>query len=247
MGTRFTAGNLITGSNVRPGARNGGGRCGLAFKKRKTPLETIVRQNRPGIRNRRSGQNEFRGRIYAAIKTSINAGMQHDNGKCQTLLISQEYPQLVFQITVFAVWLPPRRKPTLVFRGVISMGKNRMAFAMRIAVLACLSSTLGLAESWSGTLVDSRCWDSEENNTRATSTYVDRDANSRSGFARRKQKRDLLWLCYPVALTSKLDAAGNERAAELVRKSDKRNAVAVVITGETNGNTIKVNSISMAR
>jgi hypothetical protein len=133
------------------------------------------------------------------------------------------------------------------FRGVISMGKNRMAFAMRIAVLACLSSTLGLAQSWSGTLVDSRCWDSEENNTRATSTYVDRESNLEIRLCSPKAKTRSFVVVLPGGLNFKLDAAGNERAAELVQKSDKRNAVTVLITGETSGNIIKVDSISMAR
>lgn len=55
------------------------------------------------------------------------------------------------------------------------MGKSLMALAMQLAALACLSSTLGLAESWSGVLVDSRCWESEEGNVtrKDSSNYVD--------------------------------------------------------------------------
>jgi hypothetical protein len=127
------------------------------------------------------------------------------------------------------------------------MSNNRMAFAMRVAVLACLSSTLGLAESWSGTLVDSRCWDSEENNTRATSIYVDRDSNLGIRLCSPKAKTRSFMVVLPDGLNLKLDATGNEKAAELVQKSDKKNGVNVVITGETNGNTIKVYSMSMAR
>ena len=127
------------------------------------------------------------------------------------------------------------------------MGKNRMALAMRIAVLACLSSSLGLAERWSGTLVDSRCWDSEENNTRATSTYVDRDSNLEIQLCSPKAKTKSFVVVLPDGLSFRLDAAGNERAAELVRKSDKRNAITVLIAGETSGNTIKVDSISFAQ
>jgi hypothetical protein len=127
------------------------------------------------------------------------------------------------------------------------MSNNRMTFAMRIAVLACLSSTLGLAESWSGTLVDSRCWDSEENNTRATSIYVDRDSNLGVRLCSPKAKTKSFAVVLPDGLNLKLDAAGNQRAAERLQKSDKKNAVTVIIIGEANGNTIAVASISMAR
>jgi len=118
---------------------------------------------------------------------------------------------------------------------------------MWIAVLACLSPTLGLAESWSGTLVDSRCWDSEENNTRATSIYVDRDRNMEIRLCSPKAKTKSFAVVLPDGFSLRLDGAGNERAAELVQRSNKRNAVTVVITGETSGNTVKVDSISIAR
>jgi len=127
------------------------------------------------------------------------------------------------------------------------MDKNVMALATRPAALVCLSSALGLAESWSGALVDSRCWDSEENNTRATSIYVDRDRNLEIGLCSPKAKTTSFTIVLPDGLSLKLDAAGNARAAELVQKTGKKPSISVAITGETSRNTIKVESISMAR
>ena len=47
----------------------------------------------------------------------------------------------------------------------------------KLAILICLASTLGLAESWSGALVDSKCFASEESNVNLhdSLTNVDRD------------------------------------------------------------------------
>jgi hypothetical protein len=48
-------------------------------------------------------------------------------------------------------------------------------------------------------------------------------------------------------LSLKLDSVGNAKATELVRKTGKRSRFPVAITGEISRNTIKVDSISMAR
>ena len=127
------------------------------------------------------------------------------------------------------------------------MCKNMIAGAMRFAGLVCFSSAVCLAESWSGALVDSRCWNSEEANTRATSVYVDRDGNQelRSCYPQAKTKS------FAVVLTDglnlKLDAEGNARAAKLVQGTPRQTTLMVVITGEANKNTINVDSISRAR
>lgn len=128
------------------------------------------------------------------------------------------------------------------------MSNTRMAFAIRIAVLACLSSTLGLAaESWSGTLVDSRCGESEENNTRATSIRVDRDSNLGIRLCSPKSGTKSFVVVLPDGLDLKRNASGNQRAAELVQQFDRKSAVSVIVTGAAHGKTIQVDSISMAR
>ena len=47
----------------------------------------------------------------------------------------------------------------------------------RIVTLICLASTLSFAGTWSGLLVDSRCYEAEERNVNPTDTLtsVDRD------------------------------------------------------------------------
>jgi len=127
------------------------------------------------------------------------------------------------------------------------MDKNLITFAIRLTALACLSSALALAASWSGTLVDSRCWDTAENNTRDTSVYVDRDGNLEIRLCSPRAKTKSFAVVLPGGLNLKLDAAGNARAAELVQKTGGKSPVTVAITGEASGNTIKVDSISMRR
>ena len=94
------------------------------------------------------------------------------------------------------------------------MHNNLMALAMRATVLACLSSAVGHAETWSGTLVDSRCWDFYENNTKDTSIYVDRDRNMEIRFCSPTAKTKSFAVVLPDGMNLKLDSAGNAKASE---------------------------------
>lgn len=127
------------------------------------------------------------------------------------------------------------------------MNSGLMVTVTRLAALACLSSALGLAESWSGTLVDSRCWDSEENNIKDTSIYVDRDRNLEVRACSPKAKTKSFAIVLPDGLNLKLDSAGNAKAADLVQKIGKQSTPRVLVTGETDRNVIKVDSISTAQ
>jgi hypothetical protein len=127
------------------------------------------------------------------------------------------------------------------------MDKNVMALAMRLTGLVCLSSALSLAESWSGALVDSGCWESEKDNTRSTSVYVDRDGDRELRFCAPKAKTKSFAVVLSDGRSLKLDAAGNARAVALIQKTDKKNPVTVVVNGEASKNVIKVDSISAAK
>jgi len=127
------------------------------------------------------------------------------------------------------------------------MDKKPMALAMRFAFLACLSSVVGVAETRSGTLVDSRCWDFEENNSKDTSIYVDRDKNMEIRSCSPTAKTTSFAVVLPDGLTFRLDNLGNAKAAELIQKIGKRSTVTVAVTGETNRSIIMVDSISVVR
>ncbi len=121
-------------------------------------------------------------------------------------------------------------------------------FTLRLAASFVLSSALTFAGSWSGVLVDSKCFDSEERNVNPTDTLtnVDRDRNLEIDYCSPRTKTKSFAVVQRDGLSFHLDSAGNAQAAELVRKTGKKSVFPVVVTGEMSKNIVKVDSISMA-
>jgi hypothetical protein len=121
-----------------------------------------------------------------------------------------------------------------------------MALTLRIVALLALSVALGFAESWSGSLVDSKCYASRERNVNPTDTLtnVDRDGNEEIRFCSPSSKTRSFAVVKSDGRGLNLDSAGNAKAAELVRTSRKRRPFSVAITGEMVGEAIRVDSIS---
>jgi hypothetical protein len=119
----------------------------------------------------------------------------------------------------------------------------------RLIALLCLSSALSLAGSWSGVLVDAKCYASEERNVNPTDTltHVDRDQNSEIRYCSPRSKTRAFAVVQQDGAIYKLDSAGDLKAVELLRKTGKRSRFPVAITGEMSGSIIKVDSISVAR
>lgn len=122
------------------------------------------------------------------------------------------------------------------------------------AALICLTPTPGLAQSWSGTLVDSKCYDSEERsfNPFDISPNLDRDKDQEIRRCTPNSKTKTFAVVEQGGqATFKLDPFGNERAVALVRKYGrefgKKSLREVTITGERKGDTILVHSISNAK
>lgn len=118
---------------------------------------------------------------------------------------------------------------------------------MRILALFCLSSALSFAASWSGALVDSKCYDAEERNVNPwdTTTSVDRDKDMEIRHCSPSPKTKSFAIVDFDGLSYKLDSAGNAKAADIVRGIGKKSHVAVAIDGELDKHTIKVASISV--
>jgi hypothetical protein len=118
--------------------------------------------------------------------------------------------------------------------------------AVRFAALLSLSGTLCLARTWSGSLVDSKCYAAEERNVNPTDTLtnVDRDGNREIRYCAPGSKTKSFAVVQFDGQAFDLDSAGNAKAAELVRKAGKRHPLSVAITGETAGKEIRVDSIS---
>ena len=124
-----------------------------------------------------------------------------------------------------------------------------MPRAMRLAVFLCLSSALSFAGSWSGTLVDSKCYDAEQRNVNPTDTLtsVDRDTNREISYCFPSPKTKLFTVVESSGQSFRLDAAGNAKAVELVATAGKKSRFAVAVIGEMSKAIVKVDSISLIR
>jgi hypothetical protein len=117
---------------------------------------------------------------------------------------------------------------------------------MRFVPLLFMVSSLGFAGSWTGYLVDSSCYATVESNRNNNPTSVDRDMNAeiRQCSANEHTKNFAVVLSDWVSV--KFDAAGNAKAAELVRQSPKGSEIRAAVTGDRAKDTVKVSSISAA-
>ena len=116
----------------------------------------------------------------------------------------------------------------------------------RLTALAFASAALSVA-GWSGSLADSKCFGSEERNVNPTDTMtaVDRDMNMELRYCSPRANTMVFTLVQADGRSFRLNAAGNAKAADLVRKSGKTARIVVSVTGEVVKNTINVESISL--
>jgi hypothetical protein len=120
---------------------------------------------------------------------------------------------------------------------------------MRVAVLLFLASGPGFAGTWSGSLVDSKCFAASERNVNPndTLTAVDRDQNQEVLYCSPGLKTKSFAIIQADGLSLALDSAGNARAAKFVRNAGRKQRIAAVVTGELKNSTIRVDSISAPR
>ena len=117
-----------------------------------------------------------------------------------------------------------------------------------LAALVCLACVPGFAESWSGALVDSRCYQGEMDNVGPLQslTYSGRDMQSAVLYCAPTVKTKTFAVVQDDWDILQLDAAGNVKAADLVRKTGKQRLIEVNLTGEKNKSRVKVDSLSTA-
>jgi hypothetical protein len=114
-----------------------------------------------------------------------------------------------------------------------------------ISVLVFLSASLGFAGSWSGVLVDSKCYDRAEMNVNPWEPYHDQEMDVR--MCRPNGKTKAFAVVQGDWRRLKLDAQANAEAAEVVRNAGGKRYLGVVVTGEMNKGEVKVTSIVAAR
>jgi hypothetical protein len=140
-------------------------------------------------------------------------------------------------------------KPIGTARSLFNRVRKLLDITIRLTALFCLLSAFSFAESWSGALVDSKCYAAEERNVNPTDTLtnVDRDGNLEIRYCSPKPKTKSFAVVQADGTILSLDSAGNAKAAELVRTAGKRSLFFVALTGDRSSGTIRVDSIAVAR
>ena len=120
-----------------------------------------------------------------------------------------------------------------------------MKRAVQLFLLGCMAAAPGLARSWSGVLVDTRCYQSQVGNVGPgqSASYSGRDMDFNLRYCSPKAKTRAFSVVQNDWAAVPLDSAGNAKAADLVRKTGKRRVFAVTVTGELDKETIRVDSI----
>jgi hypothetical protein len=128
------------------------------------------------------------------------------------------------------------------------------AFVCAACVFAASTPCFAETETWSGYLVDAKCYQIEEENVNPTDTMmnVDRDRDLEVRMCMPNAKTTTFAVVESSGLSFKLDPAGNAKAAALIPAPGKKNVVTVSVTGQWIGevrrkrDTVAVDTISLA-
>lgn len=121
-----------------------------------------------------------------------------------------------------------------------------MAGLRRIAVLFGMASAIGFAATWTGPLVDSKCYGAEQRNVGPLNTqpWANTDVAYEIRYCSPNHKTKYFAIVGTYGERLKFDDAGNAKAAALVQNVTKRHVMRVAVTGEQMKNRIRVDSIS---
>jgi hypothetical protein len=124
-----------------------------------------------------------------------------------------------------------------------------MKLAMLLALLLCLDSAPVYAENWTGYLVDARCYSSQERNVNPFDPTF--NTNHDRGYEIRVCRPSAKTRSFAVVdsdgVSFELDPSGNEKAADLIRRAPKESVISVTVTGTKHKDTVRVDSIYLAR
>lgn len=117
---------------------------------------------------------------------------------------------------------------------------------MRMAAFFAMSAGLSLAMTWTGPLVDSKCYGAEQRNVGPLNTepWANTDVGYEIRFCSPTHKTKYFAIVGAYGERLKLDDAGNTKAAALVQNITKRHVIRVAVTGEKADKRIRVDSIS---
>jgi hypothetical protein len=118
-----------------------------------------------------------------------------------------------------------------------------MTKTARFVALGVFAAIFSFAQSWSGTLVDSDCYQIYERNLtqKDPEATLDRDLEVRECAPKAKTK--FFGVVQHSGQMFKLDSVGNAKVAELMSNLKKKARIHVSVTGEMIKDTVKVDSI----
>ena len=124
-----------------------------------------------------------------------------------------------------------------------------MRLPIRSAIVFGIALGALRADTWSGALVNAKCYSAAERNVNPTdtSTAVDRDRGEEIRYCSPNAKTKLFAVVQQDATSFELDPSGNAKAADLVRRTGKKQPFFVTVTGELKEHTVRVDEISAAR
>ena len=119
---------------------------------------------------------------------------------------------------------------------------------MRFVLVFCLAAAPSFAATVFGRLVDSNCYRSAQRNVNSKDglTNVDRDQGMDIRMCYASSKTKSFTIVEPSGMSFMLDAAGDAKAGELLRKIGRHPGLYVNVTGEIAKNMIQVNSVMPA-
>jgi hypothetical protein len=121
-----------------------------------------------------------------------------------------------------------------------------MIHVSKLIVLVSFISAPLFAEQWSGMLVNSTCYDTEERNTTLKAEEVNHDRNFEIVQCAPSLRTKSFAVVQRDGQMLRLDSAGNDKAADLIRKVGRATRVHVAVTGSKTGSTIRVESVELA-
>jgi hypothetical protein len=121
-----------------------------------------------------------------------------------------------------------------------------MKRSLCLPILLCLLSVPVFADTWTGYLVDAKCYASEERNVSPFDPDIDtdRDRGSEVQFCRPSLKTKTFAIVDYDGQSVDLDASGNAKAADLVKQAPSKSPIAVTVTGQKHGKVVAVDSIT---
>jgi hypothetical protein len=124
----------------------------------------------------------------------------------------------------------------------------RLQSILLVAAIVVLGAAPIFAGSFTGDLVDSKCYTSEENNVNPFDppSNVNHDRGYEIRVCRPNARTKYFAIVDHDGRSFQLDPSGNDKVLELVRQIDKKSRLLVTVTGEIQKRTLRVDSISLA-